>query len=70
MLEAPLLGEGTVLRLERDAWSMVKLPRHATNESPPPPPPLLSIKLKRKWGVVFVFESSRTKGCTFWPKRF
>ena len=24
MLEVPLLGVGTVLRLERDAWSMVK----------------------------------------------
>ena len=24
ILEVPLLGVGTVLRLERDAWSMVK----------------------------------------------
>ena len=36
MLEASLLGVGTVLRLESDAWSMVKLPRRATNEYPPP----------------------------------
>ena len=38
MLEAFLLGAGTVLRLERDAWSMVKLLRQATNEYPPPFP--------------------------------
>ena len=31
MLEVSLLGVGTVLRLERDAWSMVKLLRQATN---------------------------------------
>ena len=35
-----LLGVGTVLRLKRDAWSMVKLLRQATeNEYAPPPPP-------------------------------
>ena len=38
MLEVSLLGVGTVLHLERDAWSMVKLLRQATNEYPPPPP--------------------------------
>ena len=32
MLEASLFGVGTVLRLERDAWSMVKLLRQATNK--------------------------------------
>ena len=36
-LEAPLLGVGTVLRRERDACSMVKRPRQATNEYPRPP---------------------------------
>ena len=38
MLEVSLLGVGTVLRLERDAWSMVKRPRQATNEYAPSPP--------------------------------
>ena len=38
MLEVSLLGVGTVLRLERDAWSMVKRLRQATNEYAPPPP--------------------------------
>ena len=33
-----LLGIGTVLRLERDVWSMVKRLRQATNEYAPPPP--------------------------------
>ena len=32
MLEVSLLGVGTVLRLEKDAWSMAKLLRQATNE--------------------------------------
>ena len=36
MLEVSLLGVGTVLRLERDAWSMVKSLRRATNEYVPP----------------------------------
>ena len=42
MLEVFLLGVGTVLRLERDAWSMVKGLRQVTNEyaSPPPSPSL------------------------------
>ena len=35
MLEVSLLGVGTVLRLERDAWSMVKWLRQATNEYAP-----------------------------------
>ena len=38
MLEVSLLGVGTVLRLERDAWSMVKWLRQATNEYASPPP--------------------------------
>ena len=44
MLEVSLLGVGTVLRLERDAWSMIKWLRQATSEytSPTPPPPPLS----------------------------
>ena len=35
MLEVSLLGVGTVLRLERDAWSMVKWLRQATQMSTP-----------------------------------
>ena len=38
LLEVSLLGVGRVLRLERDAWSMVQLLRQATNEYPLPPP--------------------------------
>ena len=34
-----LLGKGTVLRLERDAWSMAKWLRQSTNEYPPPSTP-------------------------------
>ena len=37
MLEVSLLGLETVLRLARDAWSMVKPLRPATNEYAPPP---------------------------------
>ena len=36
-LEVSLLGVGTVLRLERDAWSVAKRPRQPTNENPSPP---------------------------------
>ena len=32
-----IVGVGTVLRLERDAWSMVKGLRRAANEYAPPP---------------------------------
>ena len=35
MLEVILLGEGTALLLERDAWSIVKRRRRATNEYAP-----------------------------------
>ena len=38
VLEASLLGVGTVLRLGRDAWLMVKYLRQATNEYPLHPP--------------------------------
>ena len=38
MLEVSLVGLGTVFRLERDAWSMVKRRRPATNEYTPHPP--------------------------------
>ena len=38
LLEVSLLGVGTVLRLERDAWSVVKRLRQATNEYAPPSP--------------------------------
>ena len=37
MLEVSLVGVGTVLRLGRDVWSMVKWLRQATNEYLPPP---------------------------------
>ena len=40
LLEVSLLGAGTLLGLERDAWSMVKLLRRPTNEYPPPLPAL------------------------------
>ena len=43
-LEVSLLGVGTVLRLDRDAWSMVKRLRQTTNETPPAPPPKKSQK--------------------------
>ena len=36
ILEVSLLGVGTVLRLERDAWQMVKRLRQATNKDAPP----------------------------------
>ena len=37
MLEVSLLGVGTVLHLQRHAWSIVKLLRQATNEYTHPP---------------------------------
>ena len=37
ILEVPLLGVGTVLRLDRGARSMVKWLRASKNEYPPPP---------------------------------
>ena len=40
MLEVPLLGVGTVLYLERDAWPMAKFSRKTTNEYPPCPVPV------------------------------
>ena len=41
MLEVSLIGEGTVPRFKRDALSMAKLLRQATNEcGPVPSPPL------------------------------
>ena len=39
MLEVSLLRVETVLRLERDAWPMVKWLRQATNECALPPSP-------------------------------
>ena len=51
ILEVSLLVAGTVFRLERDAWSMVKCLRQATNEHthtpflqpiPPPSPSTLA----------------------------
>ena len=60
LLEVSLVGVGTVLRLERDAWSMVKRLRQATNEYAPPHP-LSSLTPSRRWeGVVrILFASSR-----------
>ena len=37
VVEVSLLGGGTMLRLERDAWSMVISLGQATNERAPPP---------------------------------
>ena len=39
LLEVSLLGVGTVLRLERDTWLMVKWLRQATSEYATPPLP-------------------------------
>ena len=39
MMDVSTLGVGTVIRLERDAWSMVEALRQATNEYPPTPVP-------------------------------
>ena len=49
MLEVSMLGEGTVLRLEEDAWSMVQRLRQAKVEYAPllaPRPPPLKIIMK------------------------
>ena len=37
MLEVSLSAVGTVLRLDMDAWSMIKGLRQTTNEYAPPP---------------------------------
>ena len=37
LLEVFMFEVGTVPRLERDVWPMVKLLRQATNEEAPPP---------------------------------
>ena len=39
ILEVSLLRVGTVLHLERDAWSLVKRLRQAKHQHPPPPYP-------------------------------
>ena len=52
MLEVFLLGVGKVLRLESDAWSMVKRLRQAANEYAPPPAaarPLIYIIVGLGW---------------------
>ena len=46
MLEVSLSGVGTVLRLERDACSMVKR-LEASNKSVPPPPLLFNVRTVR-----------------------
>ena len=38
LLEVSMSGVGTVVRLERGAWSTVKLPRQAANDYLPPSP--------------------------------
>ena len=55
LFEASLLGVGTVIRLKRDAWSMVKGLRQATNEYAP--------------SSSSVVESERSSPCTpaTWP---
>ena len=57
LLEVSLLGVGTVLRLERDAWSMVKRLRQATNEYAPPLPVSLLFRLHR-FSLVYLFAPS------------
>ena len=47
MLKVSLLGAGTVLHLERDAWSMAKRPRQATIEYAYVPPPGRPCQLTR-----------------------
>ena len=53
-LEVSLLGVGTVLRLEMDAWSMVKWLRQATNEYAPPPFPPLPYMVRHPRGRCIV----------------
>ena len=50
-LEVSLLGVGTVLRLERDAWSMVKRLGQVTNEYAPPSPLFLVRRVYVFWPV-------------------
>ena len=57
MLKVSLVGVGTVLCFENDAWSMVKWLRHSTNEVRPPhssrPPPTVFFQPReycpRRW---------------------
>ena len=55
MLEVSLLGLGTVLRLERDAWSVVEILRQTANEYAPHAPSVLTLHPSRKADVVHVF---------------
>ena len=56
MLEVSLLGVVTVLRLERDAFSMVKCLKQATNEYAPPPSCVLRAVLGR---MQFTLNATR-----------
>ena len=65
MLEVSLLGVGTVLRLEGDAWSMVKGLRHKQqmNTLPPSPPrPLSPCKPTTGTPVAAGGHSTNAKG--------
>ena len=59
MLEMSLFGVGAVLRLERDAWSMVKWPRQAANKYPPPHPPPYAPQI-REWSKRVRLDSAIT----------
>ena len=61
-----LLGVGTVLCLGRNAWSMVKRLRQATNEYASPPPPQPGLFLDRLMplchpNIINVFSTNIAK---------
>ena len=72
MLEVSLWRIRMVLRLEREAWSMVKRPRKPTNQHTPPCPPpprfasvsrVLLENLFGRRGIIDTFQSGdRTNG--------
>ena len=64
MLEVSLGRLGTLRRLERDSWSMVKCLRQATNEYPPrplPQSPLFCCCRRKVWDEVYGFDMSVIK---------
>ena len=56
MLEMSITGVWTVLRLERDTWSMVTRLRQATNEYPPHTP---------SWGGYPISIAGQPGGCQY-----
>ena len=58
LLEVSLLRVGTVLRLERDAWSMVKRLRQATNEYAP-----LYRSMGRSWYAMYELKDQSISSC-------